>query len=133
VTLPCARLVLVAVLTLAMAGESALAHGSRGSHGGKGGHSGRSSHAGGTHHHARVGVAIATPVWGAWYSPPWGYTVDTPEWSAPVEYIEKDSGSSVPARPPAYWYYCPDSQGFYPEITECPAGWQELLSPPPAS
>ncbi len=125
---PGVQLILIALVMLAIAGGSAFAHGSRGSHGGKSGHSGRS------HHHARIGVVVAPPVWGPWYSPPWGYTYFVPEWSEPVVYIEKDSGPAAPARPPAYWYYCPDTQGFYPEIENCPGGWQELLSePPPAS
>jgi hypothetical protein len=46
----------------------------------------------------------------------------------------------VPPPPPAaapavtpYWYYCPLSNGYYPYITTCPAGWHQVLATPDAA
>lgn len=31
-----------------------------------------------------------------------------------------------------YWYYCQDSQGYYPYVRRCPGGWMKVVpSPPP--
>ncbi len=127
-------LLLVAILLVTTVGESAQARSSRGGHdgksaqGGKRGDGGKKAHRGRSHRHARVGVVEITPVWVLF--PQWGYSHYAPEWSEPVEYIERDSG---PARLPAYWYYCPEAQAFHPEIEDCPGGWQELVSQPPAA
>ncbi len=29
------------------------------------------------------------------------------------------------------WYYCPASNGYYPYVTACPGGWQQVPSTPP--
>ncbi len=126
-----ARLLLVAILLGTMVGESAQARNSRGGHDGKSVQSGKrddggkKGHRGRSHRHARPGILAVTPVWA--FFPPWGYSHYTPQWSDPVEYIERDSG---PARPPEYWYYCPDAQEFHPVVKDCPGGWQELVSQP---
>jgi hypothetical protein len=26
-----------------------------------------------------------------------------------------------------YWYYCPDPQGYYPYIQNCPSGWMKVV------
>lgn len=26
-----------------------------------------------------------------------------------------------------YWYYCPDPQGYYPYIRDCPGGWMKVI------
>lgn len=33
------------------------------------------------------------------------------------------------APPPAqqYWYYCEDPRGYYPYISQCPAGWLQVV------
>jgi hypothetical protein len=33
-----------------------------------------------------------------------------------------------------YWYYCPDSRGYYPYVRKCPNGWMKVVpdSAPPA-
>lgn len=58
------------------------------------------------------------------YSPP-----------APTVYIERPPEPSQPAateQPLAgYWYWCADPQGWYPNVGECPAGWQPV--PPRAA
>ena len=34
------------------------------------------------------------------------------------------------AAPPQYWYYCDASKGYYPYVTTCPSGWQEVPAKP---
>lgn len=40
--------------------------------------------------------------------------------------------SSLPSREPSYWY-CLDSKSYYPEVTRCAGGWQQVVprNPPP--
>lgn len=43
----------------------------------------------------------------------------------PVVYVERPD--PVPAAPaPGYWYWCADPQGWYPNVAECPLGWQPV-------
>lgn len=44
-----------------------------------------------------------------------------------VEYIE-----AAPAQASrGVWYYCPESDAYYPDVTECPGGWVSVPSVPP--
>ncbi|WP_036298597.1 hypothetical protein [Methylophilus sp. OH31] len=75
------------------------------------------------------------------YSPP-PVIVTQPQ---PQVYIEQGSGAtSAPApaqsAPPAatagnngqaYWYYCEQSDSYYPYVKECPAGWKQVTPSPP--
>lgn len=95
---------LIAVL-LPLGGDAAWAHG-------RGGHS-----RGGIH----WGVVIGSPFYWPWYYPPYPYAsyppvVVTPE--EPPVYIERSTPQN------AYWYYCPESNSYYPYVKECPSGWQ---------
>ncbi|MCE1241365.1 MAG: hypothetical protein LWW83_15725 [Azonexaceae bacterium] len=79
-----------------------------------------------------VGVVIGAPVvyspW--WYPPPWYYYPPTPVIVTPPPpppvYIEQ---SVAPAEPAAgdYWYYCTEASAYYPNVKECPGGWQRVL------
>lgn len=31
-----------------------------------------------------------------------------------------------------YWYYCSDSQAYYPYVRECPSGWMKVVPTPPS-
>jgi hypothetical protein len=85
---------------------------------------------------ARVGVFIGpawyTPFYAPYhyapyyapYYPPYYYA---PVVTAPPTYIEQ-----APAIVPGYWYYCSAAQGYYPTVSECPAGWQRV-APEPAN
>ena len=33
---------------------------------------------------------------------------------------------------PQYWSYCPDTQAYYPYVTQCPSGWLTVVPAPPA-
>jgi hypothetical protein len=44
---------------------------------------------------------------------------------APTVYVERPP---EPQAPPAagYWYWCAEPQGWYPDVRECPNGWQQV-------
>jgi hypothetical protein len=51
---------------------------------------------------------------------------------APTVYIERPPEAVEQVAPPAgYWYWCADSQGWYPAVPECRSGWQ-AVAPRPA-
>jgi hypothetical protein len=84
-------------------------------------------------HRARVGVFIGAPVvFAPWYYPSYRYyhppVVVAPP--APVVYVERDQPPPV-QRSDAYWYYCPDSQTYYPYVQRCDVPWQRVLPRPP--
>ena len=97
----------------------------------------------GRHHRSRAhfGVFIGGPVF-PYYAPyhrPYYYpryyyppTVVVPAPSAPV-YIEQGVAAPAPAAGPtaqsatAYWYYCPDSQTYYPYVQQCASPWQQVV------
>jgi hypothetical protein len=42
----------------------------------------------------------------------------------PVVYVERPPEPAAPV--PGYWYWCGDPQGWYPNVPECPGGWQPV-------
>ncbi len=54
--------------------------------------------------------------------------VEQPYYSAPPEQY-----SSPP--PQAYWYFCQNPEGYYPQVRACPEGWMRVVpgggAPPP--
>jgi hypothetical protein len=36
-----------------------------------------------------------------------------------------------PPPPPQYWYYCPNPQGYYPYVPQCPSPWQKVPAAAP--
>ena len=50
----------------------------------------------------------------------------------PPVYIQKNPPAGQ-NNPSGYWYYCPDPQGYYPDIKECPNGWQQVQPSPPSA
>ena len=120
-------------------GRSGASHGA-GSHGG--GHHGARSHRGKHFHpgHGRVGVFVGAPVvFGGWAYPPPYYYYRPPAYyypSAPYYppvYIQREYEQPVPEQQPApaYWYYCADTNAYYPYVKECPEGWQQVVPQPP--
>ena len=89
-------------------------------------------------HRSSVGIYFGVPgpyyyyprhyYYPRYYYPPSVYYAPAP--SAPV-YIEQ----SPPAAPPApssssagaYWYYCRDSQTYYPYVQQCASPWQQVV------
>lgn len=102
------------------------------------------------HHRAHIGVFIAAPLLLApfWVSP-------RPYYHAPVVVRERvivreplvfydEHGNPVPpdrpqaAVPPRAaaptWFFCPDSQAYYPYVQDCASPWQRVVPhPPPAN
>lgn len=76
------------------------------------------------HGHARVGVYFGAPISPFYYPAPVYYypqpVIVAP--SPPTTYIERE-----PAPPPSgYWYWCRDSQAYYPQVQSCPTPWQQV-------
>jgi hypothetical protein len=84
-------------------------------------------------HHGRIGVFIGAPlVFAPWYYSHRYYypsTVVVP--AEPTVYIEKSQSAAQPSQ--AYWYYCPDSNTYYPYVSQCAVPWQREVPRPPPS
>lgn len=89
------------------------------------------------HHHRGVGVYVGVPwpgyydIYPRYYYPysPYPPLVVVP--AAPPVYIEKEPPAASPEA--SYWYFCGSPQGYYPYVTECPAGWQRVAPVPQAA
>ncbi|MFN0305672.1 MAG: hypothetical protein ACKVQU_35570 [Burkholderiales bacterium] len=87
------------------------------------------------HHGPRVGVFIGGPLfWGHphYYAPSYYYAPIPLVQPSPPVYIEQSPPPAVAASapPPGYWYYCRESQGYYPYVKECPAPWERVAPQP---
>jgi len=90
-----------------------------------------------------VGVVIGAPLyWGGWgyyprpypyyYPPAYYYPPVVVSPPAPTVYIERpDNVRAAPERTPQdYWYYCPESEAYYPYVKQCAKGWQRVTPQP---
>ncbi len=88
------------------------------------------------HHHHRSHVGIWFGVPGPFFYPSYHYypryyyppAVVLP---APV-YIEQPQAAAVAPSSPAqgssaYWYYCRDTQTYYPYVQQCASPWQQVV------
>ena len=104
---------------------------------------GRHHHGGHHHRHGGVGFGlfIGAPAFGYYPSPyyyppysPYYYpqTVVVP--SSPPVYVEQSQvDAPAPTQPQAgYWYYCRQSNAYYPYVEQCADPW-ERVPPRPAS
>jgi hypothetical protein len=71
----------------------------------------------------RVGFFVGAPLFAApfFYRTP-GYYDDDYYPPPPPMYIQQ------PSQP--FWYFCPDANGYYPQVQVCPGGWQPVLPEP---
>jgi hypothetical protein len=103
--------------------------GARGRGGGHGGgtRSGSSHH---SHNHHRTFVGGAFFFGGPPYPwPYYGYPVPTPyEMPPTVVYVERYDGTPTPETQD--WIFCPNTGASYPEVQECPGGWQRVIENP---
>ena len=96
----------------------------------------------GRHRHrssVHFGISVGAPAF--WYAPPYYYrpyyypyyppAVVVP--SEPTMYIERNAPPAPAAPASSYWYYCPDSQTYYPYVKECAGPWQRVVPQPPPS
>lgn len=99
-------------------------------------HHGARGHFHGGFHGPRVGVFIGAPLFWSYYGAPYyaPYVYYPPPVVAvpasPPVYIEQGPGQVAPPQP-APWYYCADPSGYYPYVTQCPGGWQQVAPQPP--
>jgi hypothetical protein len=91
-------------------------------------------------HGVRFGIGIGFPIFPpAWYYPPAhyypppAYYYPPPAVMAPAPaYVERNDQAAGPP-PEHYWYYCADSQAYYPYVKQCASPWQRVTpTPPPA-
>jgi hypothetical protein len=101
-----------------------------------------SSFAARPHRHGRAVIFVSAPfVFWAW---PYGYYYAPPPYyygpdyvareTLPPVYVEKFDGTPTPQTPDEI--FCPSENAYYPDVQECPNGWQrifrELYTAPPA-
>jgi hypothetical protein len=84
------------------------------------------------HGHVSLGFHFGVPL--GWYSPwYWGppvYYAPAPvvvQPPAPTVYVERSD--TVPEGT-ASWYFCRESNAYYPYVKQCPGGWQRVPAQP---
>jgi hypothetical protein len=87
-------------------------------------------------HGSHVGVGIwLGQGWGPGWWGPYYYPQYYPYYPEPPIVIEQQPEVYVQPAPqaeqPVYWYYCPDHQGYYPYVKQCPGGWMKVVPTPP--
>ena len=93
------------------------------------------------HGHARVGIGISVGAplfYSPWYYPayypaPYYYPPAVVVPSSPPVYIEQGQAAAPAPEAQAYWYYCRESQTYYPYVKECTGPWQRVVPQPPPS
>ena len=101
-----------------------------------GGHGGCCWH-GGTR--VVVGVGFGFPAYGYGYYgyPYYPYYPYYPAYypgpvvqQQPAVYVEQPQQVEQQPQASGYWYFCPTTQGYYPYVKECAAGWQRVAPHP---
>ncbi len=67
--------------------------------------------------------------WWWWYPPPPPYYYYPPAYYPPAYYPP----AYVDGGQPSLWYYCAEAKAYYPYVTQCPGGWQQVTPQPPPS
>jgi hypothetical protein len=73
------------------------------------------------------------PYWGPYYWEPYPYYPPVVVTPPPQVYVQP--APQIPSPPPpasAYWYYCEDPQGYYPQVQQCSGDWQPVAPTPQA-
>jgi hypothetical protein len=83
------------------------------------------------HWHGSVGVYIGPgPYW--WGAPYYPYSYYYPPAVVPAPaYMAPSPGVRLPA-PQSYWYFCRESNTYYPYVSDCPGGWERVAQQPAA-
>jgi hypothetical protein len=78
--------------------------------------------------------------WGGYYPAPYYSAYPEAVVTTPPTYIERGDAQPQPAaqaQPAAnaprrdWWYYCPETQTYYPYVKQCAGGWQRVEPRPP--
>ena len=72
---------------------------------------------------------LSHPYYSGYYYPP---PVVIQQQSPDVYIQSAPQFAPAPSPEPAYWYYCPDPQGYYPYVKQCLKGWMKVVPTPPA-
>lgn len=51
--------------------------------------------------------------------------------AGPPVYIQRGDIQGSLQQPQSYWHYCNNPQGYYPYVSNCPSGWQQVPAQPP--
>jgi hypothetical protein len=91
------------------------------------------------HHRSHVGIWFGAPLFYPSYHYYPRYYYPPVVVSPPPVYIEQPQAAApAPSSPAqgsaAYWYYCRDSQTYYPYVQQCASPWQQVVpnSAPPS-
>lgn len=87
------------------------------------------------------GLTIGVPLWYppaySYYYPPYpayGYPAYPPAVvvrPAPQVYVERDDRlAAEPPAAPHYWYFCRDSETYYPYVKQCASPWERVPARP---
>jgi hypothetical protein len=78
-------------------------------------------HPGHFRHHGPRGIVILAPPLLSYSHPPaYFYPPVTAGQAAPVPFTEQASDGTTLS----FWYYCTNPAGYYPNVQQCPSGWQ---------
>ncbi len=78
----------------------------------------------------RVGFDFVVGPWW-WDAPGYYYPYYPPVvMAAPAQVYVPPSTAQMPA-PAYFWYFCPQSNAYYPYVSGCPGGWQAVSPTPP--
>ncbi|HTO08121.1 MAG TPA: hypothetical protein VMR86_13815 [Myxococcota bacterium] len=121
-------------------------HGGGGWHGGGGGwhgggawHGGGGWHGGGWHGGTNVVVGLGAPFWGwgwgwgGWYGPGYyggyygGYYPYYPPAYYPSAVVVQPQAQPLPS---GYWYFCPTTNAYYPDVQTCDRPWVPVAPTP---
>lgn len=89
------------------------------------------------HSHSRVVVGVGFPIgWGYWpywhYPPPYYHYPRVVVPAEPTIYVEKGDAETAPGQDASqFWYFCRDSNTYFPYVKECPTPWQRVVPHPP--
>mgnify|MGYP003401726217 FL=1 len=117
---------IASLFIVGLASNAAWAGGGHRGHG-HGGH----GHGGG-HWRGGISLHLGAPFFWPYYNyAPVYYPQPVVVAPAPqVVYVEQAQQPVAPPVAQQYWYYCASPQGYYPNVQQCPSGWQKVLPQP---
>jgi len=100
------------------------------------------------HYRPHVGLYFGVPAFAGYYGGYYGYPrysyppavgpaypyYSAPAYYPPSTYIEQPGPVAGQGGSGGYWYYCRDSQAYYPYVRQCPSAWEQVVpnSVPPS-
>jgi hypothetical protein len=81
------------------------------------------------HGGGRVFIGVGPAFWWGYpypyyyYPPPYYYTPPPVVVQEPPVYVQQGAPAAPPATQQSFWYYCPNSQDYYPNVPTCSEAW----------